>query len=371
MKGDWLMLIQAAVVHEKGQEFVIEDVQIKEPKANEVLVRIVASGICHSDEVVRNQIAPIPLPAVLGHEGSGIVEKIGSGVQSVQPGDHVILTFSSCGHCKHCLKGRPAYCLIRRQINFSGKAYDGTHRFYLGDQPLSNFNGQGSFATFAVVHERNVVKVDKDIDIALLGPLGCGLSTGSGTVLNRLQPDRDSSIAVFGCGAVGLSAIMAAKIIGCSCIIAIDLHEKRLELAKELGATHVINPKQVNVVEQIRSITDGGADYALETAGVAQLVPQALESLGMLGTLAVVGLSGEVQIHVQQHILADGKTVTGVIQGDIIPQLFIPKLVEYYKEGKFPFDKMVKFYEFEEINQAFEDSKSGETIKPILKMPMD
>jgi aryl-alcohol dehydrogenase len=363
------MLIKAAVVHEKGQEFVIEDLEIQEPKANEVLVRIVASGICHSDDVARNQILPIPLPAVFGHEGSGIVEKVGPGVQTVQPGDHVILSYSSCGYCKHCLQGQPAYCLHLRELNFGGKAYDGTHRLYLGEKEVSNFMGQGSFATYAIAHERSVVKVDKDVDIALMGPLGCGLSTGSGTVLNRLKPDHDSTIAVFGCGAVGLSALMAAKIIGCAQIIAVDLHDNRLELAKELGATHVVNAREGNVPEQIKQLTGSGVDYAVETSGVAKVVPQALESLGSLGTLAVVGISGEVEIHVQKHILGGGKTVKGAIQGDSIPQLFIPKLVEYYKAGKFPFDKLVKFYKFEEINQAMEDSISGKTIKPIIKMP--
>lgn len=362
------MLIKAAVVHEKNREFVIEDVELKEPKANEVLVKIVASGICHSDEVARKQILPIPLPAVFGHEGSGIVEKVGSGVQSVQPGDHVILSYASCGHCDHCLQGLPAYCFNLRELNFGGKAYDGTHRLYLGEKEVSNFMGQGSFATYAIAHERSVVKIDKDVDLALMGPLGCGLSTGSGTVLNRLKPNHDSTIAVFGCGAVGLSALMAAKIIGCEKIIAVDLHDNRLELAMELGATHVVNAREGNVPAEIKKITGRGVNYAVETSGVAQVVPQALDSLAPLGTLAVVGISGEVQLHVQQHILGGGKTVKGAIQGDSIPQVFIPKLVEYYKAGKFPFDRLVKFYKFEEINQALEDSITGKTIKPIIRM---
>ncbi|CDO04720.1 Aryl-alcohol dehydrogenase [Oceanobacillus picturae] len=362
------MKIKGAVVHGKGQEFQIEELELSEPKENEVLVKVVAAGVCHTDAVARDQMIPVQLPAVLGHEGSGIIEKVGAGVKTVEPGDHVVLSFSSCGNCENCLTGHPAACIHLTEFNFGGKMPDGTNRLYQGDQEVSTFFGQSTFGTYAVSHERNVVKVDKDVDLNLLGPLGCGIQTGAGTVINKLQPEFGSTIAIFGCGAVGLSAIMGAKLIGCSKIIAVDIHDSRLELAKELGATHVINGSEVETLEEIRKITDGGVNYAVETTGVSPVVVQSVQSLRSLGTVAVVGATGEVTLNVQLDLLNEGRSIVSVVEGDSIPQLFIPKLIEYYKNGQFPFDKLVKFYELEEINQAFEDSGKGTTIKPILKI---
>lgn len=361
------MKIKAAVTHNKGEEFKIEEVEIAEPKANEVLIKIVATGVCHTDAVARD-MGITPYPVVLGHEGAGIVEKVGEGVRTIQPGDHVVLSYASCGHCENCLTGHPSVCVDFNLLNFGGKAEDDTHRLHQSGQALSTFFGQSSFGTYAIANERNVVKVDKDVDLALLGPLGCGIQTGSGTVLNKLKPEFGSSIAIYGTGAVGLSAIMAAKITECKHIIAIDIHQSRLELAKELGATHVINSKESDVVEEIKKITNGGTHYGMDTTGVPVVVRQALQALRPLGQLAIVGVTPEITINVHEEIMAEGKTMVGVIEGDAVPQLFIPELVEYYKAGRFPFDKLVKFYGFSEINKAFEDSKQGTTIKPILKI---
>ncbi|CAM4125972.1 zinc-binding dehydrogenase [Vreelandella rituensis] len=219
-----------------------------------------------------------------------------------------------------------------------------------------------------MVSARNAVKVDSDVDLALLGPLGCGIQTGAGTVLNRLKPDFGSSLVVYGCGAVGLSAIMAAKITGCQHIIAIDVHDSRLELARELGATHALNGKHDDVVERIREITSGGSEFAVETTGVPAVVRQSLQALRPLGVSAIVGVTPEVTLDVHHDLMAEGKSMIGVIEGDSVPRVFIPQLVAYYKEGRFPFDKLIKFYEFAEINQAFEDSKNGVTVKPVLKI---
>jgi aryl-alcohol dehydrogenase len=361
------MKIKAAVTHGQGEDFKIEEVELAEPKANEVLIKIVASGVCHTDAVARD-LGLTPYPVVLGHEGSGIVEKVGAGVKTIEPGDHVVLSFASCGHCENCLTGHPTVCTEFNDLNFGGKMEDETHRLHKHDHELSTFFGQSSFGTYAVANERNVVKVDKDVDLALLGPLGCGIQTGSGTVLNRLKPDFGTSIAVYGTGAVGLSGIMAAKITGCRHIIAIDIHDSRLEKAKELGATHVINSKNEDVVERIKEITNGGVHYGLETTGVPVVVRQGLRALRPLGTLAIVGVTPEMEINVHEEIMAEGKTMVGVIEGDAVPQLFIPQLVDYYKNGMFPFDKLVEFYDFSDINQAFEDSKKGLAIKPIVKI---
>ncbi|WP_053220329.1 NAD(P)-dependent alcohol dehydrogenase [Virgibacillus senegalensis] len=362
------MKVKAAVIHDKAESFKIEEVELAEPTDNEVLVKVVATGVCHTDAVARDQEVPVPLPAVLGHEGSGIVEKVGSNVHTVEKGDHVVLSFSSCGHCENCLSGHPAYCLYFNELNFGGKMNDNTNRIKQDGKSVSSFFGQSSFGTFAIANERNVVKVDKDVDLALLGPLGCGIQTGSGTVLNKLQPNFGETIAIFGCGAVGLSAVMAAKIVGCSKIIAIDVHESRLELAKELGATHVLHGKKVDTVEEIRKLTGGGTNYAVETTSVPALARQSLQALKPLGISAVVGVTQETELNIFEDIMALGKGLVGAIEGNAIPQLFIPKLIEYYKKGQFPFDKLINFYELKDINQAFDDSKQGTTVKPIVKM---
>ncbi|MCJ1908677.1 NAD(P)-dependent alcohol dehydrogenase [Planococcus ruber] len=361
------MKIQAAVTHGLGEDFTLEEVELGEPKDHEVLVKIVATGVCHTDAVARD-LGLSPFPAVLGHEGAGIVEKVGSAVTTIEAGDHVVLSFAYCGHCENCLTGHPTVCLNFNDLNFGGKMQDGTNRIHHHDHAVSTFFGQSSFGTFAVTNERNVVKVDKEVDLTLLGPLGCGIQTGAGTVLNRLKPEFGSSIAVFGSGAVGLSAIMAAKIAGCLNIIAVDIHDNRLELAKELGATHILKGKNVDVVQEIKAITGGGLHYAVETTGVPPVVKQAIHSLRPLGACAIVGVTPEMTFDVHNDIMAEGKTVMGVIEGDSIPQVFIPQLVNYFKRGLFPFDKLTKVYDFEQINEAFEDSKSGSTIKPIVKI---
>jgi aryl-alcohol dehydrogenase len=364
------MLTKAAVTYGKGEPFQIDDINIDDPKDGEVLIRIKAVGICHTDLIVRDQYYPVPLPAVLGHEGAGIVEKVGNGVTSVQPGDHVVLSFSSCGECTNCLTGNPYACENFFELNFTGKMADGSCRLHKDGQEVSNFFGQSSFSHYSVASERNVVKVPKDVPLEILGPLGCGIQTGSGAVLNKLKPEEGSSIVVFGCGSVGLSALMAAKVANCTTIIAVDLQDSRLELAKELGATHTINPKNVsNTVEEIQKITGKGVNYSVETTSIPAVLRQAVDCLATLGKAAVIGappVGTEVTLDV--NTLLFERAVTGVLLGSGVPQIFIPKLIELYKHGKFPFDKLIKFYSLEEINQASEDSEKGITIKPILKL---
>ena len=361
------MDITAAVTAGQGAAFSIETVQLDAPKDQEVLVRIVASGVCHTDAVARD-LAIAPLPAVLGHEGSGVIEAVGSNVPDLQVGDHVVLSFSYCGECEMCLTGHPTSCATFNQLNFGGCNHDHSHRIHQHDQPLSTFFGQSSFGTYAVAHYHNVVKVDKDVDLALLGPLGCGIQTGAGTVLNRIKPEFGSSIVVYGSGAVGMSAIMAAKIAGCAHIIAVDIHDSRLALAQELGATATINGSREDVVARIKEITGGGSHYAVETTGVPPVVRQSLQALRPLGTCAIVGITPKMEIDVFADLMAEGKTMMGVIEGDAVTKVFIPKLVDYYKRGQFPFDKLVQFFDFDHINEAFEASKDGSVIKPILRI---
>lgn len=361
------MKIHAAVTHAKGQDFAMEEVALSAPKSNEVLVKIVATGVCHTDAVARD-LGISPYPIVLGHEGSGIVEKVGDNVTSLAPGDHVVMSFAHCGQCENCLTGHPTVCARFNELNFGGRMEDDTYRLHQSDTALGTFFGQSSFGTYAVAHERNVVKVDKDVELSLLGPLGCGIQTGAGTVLNRLKPAFGTSIAIYGCGAVGLSALMAAKISNCQQIFAIDVHDSRLGLAKELGATHTLNGKHADIVKEIKEASGGGTHYAVETTGAPPVVRQCLNALRPLGQAAIVGVTPEMNIDVHNDLMAEGKSMIGVIEGDSVPRVFIPKLIEFYKAGKFPFDKLIKFYGFDQISTAFEDSANGSAIKPILKL---
>ncbi|SER93471.1 aryl-alcohol dehydrogenase [Gracilibacillus ureilyticus] len=361
------MKIEAAVAHNVDEDLVIEEVQLKEPGSDEVLIKIVATGVCHTDaESIKGRGAPFP--AVLGHEGAGVIEKVGSNVTNLHTGDHVVLSYSYCGECSQCLLGNQNLCERTVELNFGGKSIGGTYNIHQNDQELSTFFGQSSFATYSVANKNNVVKVDKEVDLALLGPLGCGIQTGSGTVMNSLRPEPGTSIAIYGGGSVGLSAVMAAKIIGLKHIIVVDLHQNRLDLAKELGATHVLNGKDVDVVQEIKNITNGGVHFAVETTGASPVIKQSIHALRVSGTVAIVGMGGDVTLNFTDDILMEGKKIIGTVQGDSIPQLHIPKLIQYYKEGKFPFDKLVKFYDFEDINKAFEESKTGVTLKPIVKI---
>ena len=360
------MKIQTAVATSKTKPLQIIEANLDEPKTNEVLVKMVASGVCHTDAVGHDS-GLTPYPVALGHEGSGIVEKVGAGVTTVQPGDHVVLSFSYCGHCQNCLSGHPGMCVKFNELNFGGANYDGSHRLHtLDGENLSVFFGQSSFSTYCVAHENNVVKVDPDVDLKMLGPLGCGIQTGAGTVLNYIHPRLGDSIVVFGAGAVGLSAIMAAKIAGCEHIIALDIYDNRLELAKKLGATETINSQGIDPDYEIRKIIPEGVDYCLDTTGVSSVILSALHSLHPGGECILIGVGHELTLNVMDDLLVEAKKLSGVVEGDSVPQLFIPKLIEYYKKGMFPFDELIKYYDFDDINEAFADSKNGTILKPII-----
>ncbi len=360
------MQIKTAFSDGTSEQLKIIDATLDEPKANEVLIKMVATGVCHTDTAGRDGLTT-PLPVSLGHEGAGIVEQVGSSVMDLQPGDHVVLSFAYCGRCQHCLTGHPGMCEHFNELNFAGHNFDGSHRIHtLDGQPISTFFGQSSFSTHTVVDQHNVIKVDPTVDLRLLGPLGCGIQTGAGTILNYLQPKFGESLVIFGTGAVGLSAIMAAKITGANHIIAIDIFDNRLALAKELGATEVINSHQADVEATLKEILPTGADYAIDTTGVSPVVMNALHALKPGGECAVVGMGRGLTFNLMDDLMAEGKKISGVIEGDAIPQLFIPKLVDYYKQGRFPFDKLIKFYDFDQINDGFAASKDGSVLKPVI-----
>ncbi|KIL49331.1 NAD(P)-dependent alcohol dehydrogenase [Jeotgalibacillus soli] len=363
------MKAKAAVTFGKGEPFRITDIKIDDPKPGEVLVRLVGTGICHTDLLAQSQAYPVPLPAVLGHEGAGVIEKVGLGVTHIEVGDHVVLTYSSCGTCGGCLSGKAYACEHFYDLNFGGKMKDGTCRLHKDDQDLSNFFGQSSFAYYSVASVRNVVKVPKDVPLEMLGPLGCGVQTGSGAVLNKLKPSPGTSIVVFGTGTVGLSAIMGANVAHCGIIIAVDIQESRLELAKEMGATHTINAKDQNVVEEIMKITKNGVNYAIESSGRPENSRFAVDSLAVLGTtVQVAGAALGTEVSLDINTILFERNYKGFLMGEGVPQLYIPMLIELYKQGKFPFDKLINYYTLEQINDAIQDTKNGTTIKAILKL---
>jgi aryl-alcohol dehydrogenase len=364
------MKINAAVIREKSGPFTLETLDLEDPRDDEVLVRIVGSGVCHTDLACRDQYIPVPLPCVFGHEGSGIVERVGSKVKKVVPGDPVVLSYSWCGQCPPCRRGQVGYCLDLVKCNFSGARFDGSTTMKKGREVIHGvFFSQSSFADYALASERNVVKVRKDIPLEILGPLGCGIQTGAGAVMNSLRAEPGSSIAVFGTGSVGLSAVLGAVVCGCTTIVAVDVNEERLSTAKSFGATHTIRAGDESPVERIREITGTGVQYSLDCTGLPPVLRQAVDSLTLTGVCGVIGVpppGAEVSLDVNSILF--GRTVRGVIEGDSIPDIFIPRLIDLYAQGRFPFDRMIRFYPFREINQAAEDSEKGRVLKPVLKL---
>ena len=363
--------IRAAVARAAGQPLQFETATLEAPRDNEVLVRMVATGVCHTDMVVRDQLFKTPLPMILGHEGAGVVEQVGRTVTTVAVGDHVVMTYAYCGLCSPCATGHPAHCANMGQLNFAGARLDGSSSAcdHHGGELHDHFFGQSSFATHAVASELNVVKVPKEVPLELLGPLGCGIQTGAGAVLNAMKVHAGASFAAFGTGAVGLAAIMAARVAGATRIIAVDVNPARLALALELGATHAINSRETDPVEEIRKLTGSGADYTLECSGRAAVLRQAIDSVGLLGTCGIVGATPEgteASFNIND-VMIPGRRIMGIVQGDVVSRTFIPQLIELFQQGRFPFDRLVKFYSFDQVNEAMADSESGVTIKPILR----
>lgn len=364
--------IRAAVVRDEGGPLNIETLRLEEPQRDEVLVKIVATGMCHTDMVARDKVYDVPHPIVLGHEGAGIVESVGEDVRKVAVGDHVVLTYAWCGHCRPCLLGKPFFCENVYPLCFGGAREDGSTATTdeQGGRVHDHFFGQSSFGTFALAHERNTIKVPRDAPLERLGPLGCGIQTGAGAVINALKVGPGTSFVAFGAGAVGLAAVMAAKICGATTIISADVVPSRLELAQEVGATHVINSKETDPVAAVKEITGGGADFSLEATGIPAVLRQAIDALGVLGTCGIVGaapLGAEASFDVND-VMIPGKKIRGILQGESVPDIFIPQLVELHMQGLFPYDRLVKFYSLDQINQAAEDSENGGTIKPIIRL---
>ncbi|MDH6532816.1 aryl-alcohol dehydrogenase [Aurantimicrobium minutum] len=364
------MKITAAVARKAGKDLVIEDIDLDALRPNEVRVRMVASGVCHTDAIVRDQVYPTPLPAVLGHEGAGVIEAVGEEVVNYAVGDHVVMNAAFCGYCNKCRSGLVAYCENLWAADFAGRRSDGTTAFSKkGEVISSHFFGQSSFASYSNVVQESLIKIDKDIPLEIVAPLGCGIQTGAGSILNELKPELGSTLVIIGTGAVGFGAIMAGIIAGCENVIAVDIHDSRLSLAKEIGATATINTTKLDLNREIMRLTNGaGANYILDTTGRPEVLREAADSLGLRGTLALVGVAKpgtEVSFEIGLS-LVKGWTFKTIIQGSSVPQVFIPKLIQLWKEGRFPIDKLMKNYDLKDINQGFHDSHTGVTIKPVV-----
>src|SRR5580692_7175520 len=366
------MQIKAAVVRERSGPFAIETVELCEPRPDEVIVRVVASGMCQTDLHGRDGYFDSPYPAVYGHEGAGIVHAVGGTVRGLKPGDHVVMSYPWCGACANCRQERQNYCVHGRSLKSGGTRADGSTLLAENGAPVySAFFQQSSFGTFALSQERYTVKVRNDAPLELLGPLACSGQTGAGAVLNVMKPNAGESIAVFGVGAVGLSALAAAKILNCAPIVAVDIHAHRLALARELGATHTINATtSPNVVGALRDAVGGGVHYAVEASAVPAVLRDAITSLLPGGTCALLGSARPgTEASFEMPFLQQGRVVRGVVQGDSVPKEFIPKLVDLIMAKKFPIERMIKFYDFADINLAAKESSAGIAIKPVLRMP--
>jgi len=364
---------RAAICRGHDHPFAIEEVQLDALRPDELRVRIVACGICHTDLAVRDAQLPVPLPVVLGHEGAGIVEEVGSAVTVAQPGDRVVMSFNSCGECPSCAVDAPTYCYNFFPHNWSGKRADGSPAMFHDGEPMNaNFFGQSSFATHAIAHERNVVKVPEraaDLPLERLAPIGCGLMTGAGAVLRSMEVREGLPIAVFGTGTVGMAAIMAAKIAGANPIIAVDVNDDRLALAKELGATHAFNGRD-DAPGKIRDLCPQGLGYVFDTTGINTVIEQAWGLLAPRGICGIVGASDPADVITfnEAEFMGGGRRVMGILGGDSDVGPFLVELIDHHLGGRFPFDRLIETFDFERINEAIEASESGRVVKPVLRI---
>ncbi|TDE37303.1 NAD(P)-dependent alcohol dehydrogenase [Actinomadura sp. 6K520] len=357
------MRVTAAVLDRPGEPLALRDVELGPPRPDEVLVRLSAVGICATDLEFATFFEA---PAVLGHEGAGIVERAGDRVTSVAPGDHVALSFTSCGRCRPCLTGSPGYCLRFDALNFSGRRPDGSSAVSLGGTEINaHFLGQSAFADHVVAPERAVVPIGKDADLTLAGPFGCGFQTGAGGVLNVLRPAPGSSIAIFGAGSVGIASVLAAALSGCTTVAVVDLNAERLATARSLGATHGVTGGE-GAAEELRSIAPDGFDFVLETTGRADVLRTGVEALAPLGRCGVIGVGPSAEMSFDWRSVLNGRTITGIIGGGAIPQVFVPELLRLHAAGRFPVHEVVGHFPFERIGEAVDAARRGTVGKAVL-----
>lgn len=371
---------KVAVLHETGLQtpyakskpLKIETVELDDPQANEVLIKIKAVGLCHSDLSVINGSRPRPTPMVLGHEAAGVIEKLGENVTNFSLGDHVVCTFiPSCGNCEYCREARPALCEKGALANNEGEMLEGGRRIKKQDHTIHHHLGVSGFAEYAVVSTNSIVKVDEDIPFEKLAVFGCAVITGVGAVINTANVSVGSTVAVVGLGGIGLNSILGAKLSGARHIIAIDIKDSKLDIAKELGATDVYNSKDKNTVQRIKEKYDGGVDYAFETAGVVPAMDVAYQVTKRGGTTVTTGLPDpEHKFSLPQVTLtAEERTIKGSYVGSCIPARDIPRFIELYKQGRLPIDNLLTdILTLEEINEGFDRLATGDIARLVIKM---
>ncbi|GLA67591.1 hypothetical protein AtubIFM54640_011259 [Aspergillus tubingensis] len=381
---------EALLVSKMGAKPQFAPVVLDAIRDDEVLVEVHATGVCHTDIACIEGKLPAAYPCVLGHEGAGVVLEIGRTITDISRGDKVLLSYNFCGSCSQCDAGHPAYCENMLALNFGGKRLDGTRTMQLAsntatstedtndadkDAIYANFFGQSSFSRVALVSRASVCVVASDIPLALFAPLGCSLQTGAGAVLNTLDVREGSTVAVFGVGAVGLSAIMAAaRLRKARTVIAVDLDVKRLAIATEMGATHTVLAgckDGEDVLQQIQDISApaNGVAYAVDCSGVPGVIETMLDALGTRGRAASVGAPApgkRAGVDVFGH-LTNGKEYVGCHQGSSVSKEMLPYLLEQHRKGEFPLERMITYYPVEEYQRALDDLKCGRAIKAVLR----
>ena len=363
------MRTRAAIVEGPGQPFRLGELEIDDPRPDEVLVRMRAVGLCHTDLTVAQMLPAEMFPRVFGHEGAGVVEAVGDSVEGIRVGDHVVMSFRSCRTCQRCREGAVGYCEQTMALNYMGYRMDGSATYSRDGEPVSgSFFGQSSFSHYALGTADNVVVIDPATDLTEAAPFGCGFLTGAGAVLNVLDPGPDSSVVIYGAGAVGLAAVAAARARGVSTVVAVDTQPSRLEHAAALGAVGVdpTDPADGGLVDRIRELTSGGATGALDTTAVPEVIRQAVRALAPRATLVVVGLGAPEFTLDAVDLMQNGKVVRGCIEGDADPQIVIPQLLEMSRSGELPLGQLITTYPFEEINTAVADVTAGSVVKPVL-----
>jgi S-(hydroxymethyl)glutathione dehydrogenase/alcohol dehydrogenase len=361
---------KAAVCREINQPVVVEEIEVESPRRNEVMIKLAACGVCHSDYSVTTGTIPFPPPVVLGHEGAGLVVEVGEGVTGLAVGDAVVSSFvSMCGKCRYCQTGRPQLCDQAAKAAFT--LPDGTVRTKdLQGKPLNVFSGCGVMAEYATLHTDNVVKIDKDIPLDRAALISCGVMTGVGAVANTARVAPGSIAVVFGCGGVGLNAIQGCVIAGAAMIVAVDMADAKLEMAKQFGATHVLNAKaEENVVKALRKLTGGGADYAFECVGYGEIAAQAYGCLRKGGTAVVVGVASQKDNTTVRtaSLTFEEKTLTGSYFGSARPREDFPRLLALYRAKRLKLDELItRTYAIDEAPQAFADLASGRNARGVI-----
>jgi S-(hydroxymethyl)glutathione dehydrogenase / alcohol dehydrogenase len=364
------MKTQAAVLWEPGRSVEILEVDLAAPQEGEVLVRIAACGVCHSDLHVVDGQLPEPLPLVLGHEAAGVVEETGPGVRSLEPGDHVVLALvPSCGQCEECRRGRPNFCTLGARMAAEGTLADGTSRLSLNGRMLHHFNSISSFAAYAVVPESAAVKIRDDVPLDSAALVGCSVLTGYGAVVNTAGVEEGATVAVWGCGGVGANVVQGARLAGASRIVAVDTRAEKLELARELGATDVVQAGEgVDAVAAVNDVTGGGPDYAFEAIGSERAIQEAWKATRAGGTVVVVGIMPRgSSLTIDPWQFMSEKTLKGTFLGSARIQEDVPRLVDLYHSGALDLDRLVsRKLPLAELPDAFDRLRDGDVVRQVV-----